>query len=375
MNKKNFDEKMTNLVFFTIVALLIFISFLIAKPFIIPLISGALLAFIFYPVYNLLLKKFKKKNLTALVTVFIIIIFIAFPVFIMGNVLTKEVSDLFSSMNAKIRSGEFIPEDCEEETFLCRTTEKINDALSNPETKTHISNFSSKALGFFAERIGEFVLSVPKLIISFAITFFVLFYFLRDGAVFLSFLKKVSPISKTNQDYLFFQLKNTVNALIFGTLVIAVIQGTLIMLAFFIFNVANPVFWGIIAVFFSILPIIGPWIIWFPASAYLIISGYVGQENSMIWKGIGLAIFGLLIISTIDNLLRPIIVGAKAKIHPIIILLGVLGGVITFGLIGIILGPLILATFQQIIEMYAKEKVEIAQGLLKKNIKKKRGKK
>lgn len=354
---KNFlqENKTSQIIFLSSLGLLILLSFLVAKPFLIAIITGALLAFIFYPIYSLLLKKLKNKTITALITTIIILLFLAIPILIMGNVMAKESVGLFSSINDKITSGEVIPDECTEDNFICKTTEKINNILATPETKNHLSNFFEKLISFIAEKIGQFIISVPKVILNLAITLFTTFYFLRDGNKVMKVIEKIAPIKNSHKKELLKQLKDIIKALVFGTLIIALVQGVLAMLGFIIFSVPNPILWGAVTIFFAIIPFIGAWVVWFPASVYLAILGYLQNQPSLIWKGIGMAAFGLLIISTSDNWLKPIIVGGQAKVHPVLILIGVLGGLLLFGFIGIILGPLIMAILQKVIEIYAKE--------------------
>ncbi len=272
----------------------------------------------------------------------------------MGNMMAKETSGMFISLNEKIQSGQLIPEQCTT-GLLCKITTKANEAFTNPETRGHIINFLNKLVGFIAEKIGNFIISIPGILLNIAIALFAAFYFLKDGDQFMKLIKKIAPMRLHHQEQLLKQLKETIKALVYGTLIVAIIQGILAMLAFGILSVPNPIWWGAVTIFFALIPFVGAWFIWFPASIYLFITGYINNQPSFIWKGVALAIFGVLVISQIDNLLKPLLIGGKAKVHPLLILIGVLGGLVLFGFIGIILGPIILAILQKIIQIYAKE--------------------
>ncbi|MFQ5620928.1 MAG: AI-2E family transporter, partial [Candidatus Nanoarchaeia archaeon] len=143
---------------------------------------------------------------------------------------------------------------------------------------------------------------------------------------------------------------------IYGSLVIALIQGALGALGFMIFGVGSPILWGLVMSLFALVPFIGTPIIWGPAGLLLVIDGFVDGQTNLVAKGIGLLIYGTLVISTVDNILKPKLIGKKAKIHPIVVLIGVLGGLSLLGFVGFVVGPLVLALFEALIEVYEKEK-------------------
>ena len=125
---------------------------------------------------------------------------------------------------------------------------------------------------------------------------------------------------------------------------------------FLIFGLPSPLFWGVLMTLFALIPVLGPWVIWAPASLFMLIQGISQDSSSLILKAIGLFIYGAIIVSTSDNILRPKLVGDKAKVHPILILIGTIGGLVVFGPIGVIFGPLVLSLTSVIFEVYVKRK-------------------
>jgi len=353
--KQKVKSIIPQLAFITLLVILLVLSFLVAKPFLIALITGGLLAFIFYPLHKFFLRKTKKPTLSAIITTLLVLLFIAIPFLVMGNMLAKETATIFVATKEKIIQGQLIPDQCAGGGLVCDISNKVNAAFTNPETRVHVVNFLNKLISFIAEKIGQFIISIPKIILNMAIALFATFYFLRDGEKFLKLIKKIAPMKLHHQQQLLTQLKETIKALVFGTIIVAIIQGLLAILGFLVFSVPNPIWWGFVTMFFALIPFVGAWLVWFPASLYLFLSGYMTSTDSLIWKGVGLAIFGIVIISQIDNLLKPVLVGGKAKVHPLLIFVGVLGGLLLFGFIGIILGPILLAMLQKIIQIYAKE--------------------
>jgi predicted PurR-regulated permease PerM len=151
------------------------------------------------------------------------------------------------------------------------------------------------------------------------------------------------------------------SATIYGQIMLSLVQGALGGLGFLIFGVSSPILWGLVMAIFAFLPVIGTAFIWVPAGLILLVNGLLSHSNSLLWRGIGLLLYGALIVSTVDNLLRPRIVGRKAHMHPVLVLLGVLGGLQAFGFLGFVIGPLILALLMTFVRIYEREKHEITR--------------
>jgi len=139
-------------------------------------------------------------------------------------------------------------------------------------------------------------------------------------------------------------------------LLIALIQGALGALGFFLFGISSPLFWGLLMGILSLLPMVGTGLIWVPAALILLLNGIFQDSYSLIFKGIGLFLYGLLIVSSLDNILRPKLISEKVKIHSAVILLGILGGVYLFGPLGVIVGPLIFSMTLVLLKAYFNSK-------------------
>ncbi len=153
-------------------------------------------------------------------------------------------------------------------------------------------------------------------------------------------------------------LRNLVrlHLLIYGYVVVALIQGLLGAFGFFIFGIHSPIFWGIVMTITALIPFIGTAIVWLPFALIKLFNGILANNTNEIIGGILFILYGTIIISGIDNVLRPKIIGDKAKVHPILILVGVLGGLSLFGFIGVVIGPLILALFVAFLTAYEENK-------------------
>jgi predicted PurR-regulated permease PerM len=187
--------------------------------------------------------------------------------------------------------------------------------------------------------------SLSELLLGLFIMFFVMFYGFREGQTFILYLKKHLPLEKNLKDSLFDEMRTITQAVLYGQVLTAVIQGGLGGLALLVFGVPNALFWGAIMIIFAFLPVLGTPLIWVPAGVGLILDGNVT-------KGILLLAFGATVVMNIDNFLRPKLVSSRTNVHPVLILIGVLGGLRVFGFIGMLVGPLILAILVALIKFY-----------------------
>lgn len=333
------------------------LTFMVAKPFLNALLASAVVAYVFHPVYNWLNKHIKSKNLCAvIVSAFILMLFIA-PLFLLVESAAPDARYAYVRAKQKIMTGEFIDLSCpsQNENMICRLQGKMQNFLKQPDVKYYVSDMVSKVTGFITTKVADIVFALPSIFISLFVTFFAVFYLLRDGQKLVSQVKTLLPIHPKHRDHIFKRLQDTTRAVVYGSLVIAVIQGALGGLGFLIFGVSSPLLWGIAMALFALVPFVGTAIIWVPAGIGIIIAGSAVGNAAMVWKGIGLLLFGFFIISGIDNILKPMLIGDRSGVHPVLILVGVLGGLAMFGFAGFVIGPLIIAVFQVFLEIYKQE--------------------
>jgi predicted PurR-regulated permease PerM len=190
--------------------------------------------------------------------------------------------------------------------------------------------------------VASSLVSFSQLTVTFliktAIMLYLLFFFLRDGAKLKSIILHYLPLGNGQENRLMDRFAETVQAVVKGTLAIAVIQGIIGGILFFSVGIANPVLWGVTMAVLSLIPLLGTAIIWIPAALVLIATGSV-------WSGIIILVVGAVVISTVDNFLRPILVGRGTKMPDALVLLATIGGLATFGVSGFIIGPIIAALF------------------------------
>jgi len=315
------------------------------------------LAYIFYPLYSFLNKKIKKRNLSAILISTFVVIILVFPLFLAVNIASKETYTLYLMSKQRIVTGDLFNMNCEESTSsLCTLSSSLKGILSDPQTSYYLTSGIQKISSFFIDSIGGFVLKIPVIFLNFFIMVFITFFLLRDGKQIVAKLKKLLPLEKPYQKHIVKKVEEVTSAVIFGHIIVAMIQGALGGIGFFIFGVTSPLLWGIMMFFAALIPFVGTPLIWLPAAIFKILSGMSNNQTGTTIQGILLVLYGMFIVGTIDNILKPKIIGKKADVHPILVLLGVLGGLKMFGIIGIIAGPIILAVFMTFVRIYEHEK-------------------
>lgn len=327
------------------------LSFFVIRPFLMALFFGLLLAYFFHPLYQIFLKKIKNKTFTALLICLLVLVILLVPMIFFTKSLVQESYAIYVLAKQKLATGIF--SSCEN-----RFCQAIQDLGKDPIISLRIQEFTRSVTNWVINQGSSFLLGIPVLLLNVFVIFFTMFYFLKDGERFMRKMDgylKVYPGSSVLKK----RLKDVVQGVVLGYLVVAVIQGAIGGLIFFFFGISSPIFWGAVMAFMALIPYLGTGIIWVPASIIIFLNGIFQDSNFLILKGIALFLAGFIFIGGVDNLLRPKLMGRKAKIHPLVILLGLLGGLFFFGSAGVIIGPLVLSLLVLAIELYVVEHKKI----------------
>jgi len=324
-----------------VAAAVLLLSFLIIRPFIVSLLSAAVLAYIFYPVYLLFMKApiFKKrsKELSAILTCVIVISVVLLPVIILSNLVISEIKGGYIYLQDYLSAPQI--------SFGALTPLVTKVLKYLPQFKSVIYDAANQLIGV----LQYYLVNIPNLVVNIVIIIFSTYYFLKHGKDLHKYFSELIPLPHKRFNQILRRFDDLSRGMIVGQLLVGVIQGVLAWIAFLLLGVPNPLLLGFLTVFISIIPLLGAAIVWVPVVIYL---GVIGSTTGEYWRAFVLLLYGSLVISTIDNVLKPKIVGSQAKIHPLIILIGVLGGLQLFGIPGILIGPIILAIFDLGIEIY-----------------------
>ena len=313
---------------------IIILSLYLIRPFIVAVSAGIVLSYIFYPVYKIVNRVIKNKNISSILVSLLVILIILIPILFAANAVINESVKFFYSVR---------------DIDLGGTANKIAGYFGeNIDINSYLEDILNKFSVGLLQSVSNFIFSLPQKLLSAFIIIFVMFYAFKEGEGWVETFKNELPLKEKYREDLFKKFSDVVHATMFGVVITGVIQGAVGALGLWIFGVPSPLLLGIVMTILAMIPFFGAWLVWLPIAILNIVRG-----DS--FNGIGLLIYGLLIISVIDNIVRPKIIGSRAKIHPVIILLGVLGGLYLFGLVGLIIGPLILAILTVFFELYISE--------------------
>jgi len=315
---------------------LIILSFFILKPILMAIISGVILAFIFNPIYNKVNKIIKSKNISTTIICILLFLLIFIPFWFLTPIAIEQSFKVY----LKTQQMDFI-------TPLKNIFPSFSEEFS-AEIGSIIHSFVTKITNSLMNGFSQLILNFPTLFLQFLVASFTFFFVLRDKEQLISYLKSLSPFSKDVEKKFFDYSQGITYSVIYGQVVIGIFQGIIAGIGFLIFQVPNALLLLLIAVLAGIFPIIGTTLVWIPVAIYLFIAG-----NNI--AAFGVIIFGL-VASSIDNFLRPWIVSRRVHMHSALILIGMVGGLFLFGVLGFILGPLILAYLLIILEIYRKKK-------------------
>ena len=326
-------------------SLLVVVSFLILKPLLLALFVGALLAYAFYPLYKFVLTKTGKPTVSSFLVCFLVLLIVVIPAGLLIKVLIQESYVIYVLVKQKLAVGLF--NNCT--TELCTA---ISDFSQSEWFSSQLKEIARTTTSLVIGKGSAFLVNIPRLAINLFVIFFTLFYFLKDGENLLKRLHNYFQLRHKNYVLILGRVKEIIHGIVYGFLLIAMIQGIFGALGFFLFGIPSPLFWGLIMGFFALIPAVGTGVIWVPASLILILDGVFQDSTSLILKGAGLLVYSFIFVGSVDNILRPKIIGDKAKVHVAVIMLGIFGGILLLGPLGVILGPLVLSLTVEIMKVY-----------------------
>ena len=316
-----------------LISLLGVMIFLLIKPIILAIIGGLILAYAFFPIYRLCLKYVPNRNLSASIVCIIAILVVLVPLYFIVPLLIDQIFNLFEySQSVDVNS------------IIVKIFPSASESFRVNVVNTY-GTITNKGTSYVLNSLVSLLIGLPEILFNFAIVAFVFFYTIRDYDKLASFMLGISPISRHQEKKIIKSFKDITNSIVFGQIFIGLIQGLIAGAGFVIFGIPGALVLTILAIVFSIIPIVGPFFIWVPASVYLLSTESTGIAITFI-------LYNLLLVSTVDNLLRIYLLSKNSNMPQVIVLIGMIGGILLFGVLGLILGPLLLSYFIIIIEEY-----------------------
>ncbi len=302
-------------------------------PFLAAMVVAVTFAVVLQPVFRWFVKIFHSRGISAFLTSLVLIVMFALPV----SFIVREVV-----IQAKVFTGS--ENGLSSITNLVSSVEApLNRVL--PGSSEKVTVYLQDLAQTLGSNIGPVFAGTFHTFVFFGIMLISLFFFFKDGPQFEKALIKISPLGDTYDQEILGRLKRAVNSVIRGSLTIALIQGVLTGLGLWIFGVPNPALWGSLAAFAALVPSIGTSLVLAPSILFLFIT-------EQFFPALGLTIWSMLIVGLIDNLLNPYLVGRGVNIHPLFVLLSVIGGLSVFGPVGFIVGPLTISLLYALLDIY-----------------------
>jgi predicted PurR-regulated permease PerM len=307
---------------------------------------AAVLAIVFRPVERALDTRFgnKRPNASAALTTVLVVLVVFIPLGFIGVAVSREAVDIYQ----RFSSGELAVSDAIDRWVPALVRLGAQVGITPATVRTNVADAATSIAQFLASGAVTAGQNAVRAFGQFFLMLYVLFFFLRDGDQLLRAIARALPLGDARERALFERFTAVTRATLKGTLVVGAVQGTLGAIFFALLGLEGPVFWGAMMWAGSLIPVIGPTIIWLPASIYLLLTGAVAKGLLLL----GLGTFG---IALADNILRPILVGRETRMPDYVVLLSTLGGLGLFGLSGFVAGPAIAALFITAWDMFARE--------------------
>lgn len=329
-NRRLFHYVLVGLLLF-----LLYMGFLLVKPFLTYLVLGVILAYITFPAYCWLREKATAPRSASVLMVFLIILLLVIPSTFLITGLINQTSDAYT----RFKSSEF----GFDKVFSLPLVNELGF-----EPRVMADDVAKRVRDYFISQAPDIIGGLAGLLLGLFIMFFMLYYAFVDGERWVQLVKEALPMDKRHKDELFLDVGVITNAVVYGQFLTSVIQGTIGGLMFAIFAIPNPIFWGVIMIILSFIPFLGTPLVWAPVGIFQLVQGHY-------FSGIGILVIGAILVMNIDNLIKPMLISNKAKLNPLLVLLGVFGGLRLFGFIGILVGPLLLALLVTVIGFFKRD--------------------
>ncbi len=342
-------KNIVNYFFLALFLLALYLFIKLFSPFLIPFILAVILVAVFYPWFTGINTFLKHKGIASLITCTIIVVIVILPLGILLGLLSNEALDLFVWARDKLNKNTI------EEIYL--NNESLVEYLASIEATFNVDLSPAKItseIGAISKNIGLFLYAqarevtsnLVRIIFQFILLIFILFYFFRDGNTILKKFLDISPLKASHEKHLIQTFREVGSAVFWGNLVSALLQGLAASLGFLIFGPRGSiVLIGLATAVVSLVPAVGPLLIFIPGGIYHLVNGNTGMALALI-------IYGVVISNVLDNIVKPKMIENKIKIHPLLVFFSILGGVQVFGILGILYGPLIVTLFLTLLNIY-----------------------
>ena len=333
------QKRLGTMLFYGIVAILAYLVFLVFQPFLPALAWAVVIVVVSYRGYERVRRRFS-PTVAALICTLAVTVILIVPTILVMSAFVRQGVLAVQTLQTQVSSGHF---DWVNRLWL-EIESKLPDS-SHASLGTIVDRYADLGATFVATRLGTVLRNTAAFLFHLSVTILALFYLYRDGETFMARVRVILPFEAQHRDRMIKESHDLIFASVMSSVVAAAAHGILGGFAFGIAGITAPVFWGVMMGFFSLVPVVGSALIWGPAAISLMVSGHLG-------RGILLAIICGVIVGLVDNVIRPWMISGRAQMSGLVIFISVLGGVSVFGMLGIVLGPIIIATAASVLDLY-----------------------
>jgi len=326
-----------------VLVIALYVCWLMIQPFVNVLMWAAVLAVVFYPMHRRILDRTGKPSVAAACSTLLVVLLILLPVTLLTIAVVRELSGAAASFQAPGGSWA-VPTPPGVAWILERLNRYFDLDINAATARTFVAERMQTWGAALAASTLVVVGGVVGAVTQTLLVVFTLFYFFRDGQRIRQAVYEMLPLQRVQWQDIMGRTRDVIGATVYGVLAISAIQGTLGTFIFWALGLPSPLLWGVVMFFLSMIPMAGAFLVWVPAAIYLALTG------ALVKAGI-LVAWGILVIGSIDNVLSPRLVGRRACLHELLIFFAVLGGLQVFGVLGLVLGPVVVAMTLALIEM------------------------
>jgi predicted PurR-regulated permease PerM len=334
------SDRLTTVLSYGVLLLLIYLVFRIYEPFLTALGWAAILAIFFYPMHNRLEHKFSASRAAVLSTLAVTILLIV-PTILITTLFVREAVSVSRGVQHSIvvEHAQIV-----EKTWVW-IAQRVPGMDPNADVLELLEQGVQKQAGFLAERLGTVLRNIAAFIFDLFVMIFAMFYFFRDKEQIVRGVRSILPFDAEHRDALMSQTRDLIAASVTTSLILAAIQGLIGGLGFLLTGLPTPLFWGVAMAFFSLVPVVGSGLIFVPAAFWLGFTGHWGRAILLLAICAGVS-------AIVDNVLRPLLLGGRTGLSALVIFISVVGGVALFGMLGLVLGPILVATAAGVLTVY-----------------------
>ena len=343
---------MARLMLFAAALIVLYFVFHIFRPFLVAIAVALVLTSLSYPVFDRLCDRLKgRRSWAAFLTCLGLTLVIVIPFIILLILLANEVGQVYAQFQERLTRGDFNNlqnlQSLQDVPGLRRPIAWVSQIvdLRKVNLAGSLSTILQQASLFLLSHSTGILSGIFNLIFDFFLMVVTMFFLFRDGRDMAAQLETWSPISARYTELIATTFQNVARATIIGSLLTALAQGTAAGVIFWALGVSNALFWGTLSAFFSLVPVVGAALIWVPWALYFLVTG-------QIWTGILMIVLQSVIVGSLDNVLRPVLIEGRIQMHTMIVFFAIMGGISYFGVLGMIFGPIIVAMGLTLLEVY-----------------------